>query len=260
MTRLVVGGAEVLLTGSGSPVTVMGHGLAGSIGETRPFGSGVRGTRAFLHFRGHGATPSPVGEPWSYEGLAAQLRAVADHVGASRALGVSMGAGALLALLARTPDRFGRVVLVLPGALDGPRGAGARDRFAAMAGHVEAGDVTGLAVLLRDELPAVVRGRPDAGVWTRRQAERLVGTPVGEALRAVPDLYPVADRTVLASVHVPVLVVAQEGDRTHPASVARELGAVLPRVSVRVLPAGGVLWSHRREVRALVSGFLNAPA
>jgi hypothetical protein len=65
VTSLVVGDVEVLVTGSGSPVTVFGHGLAGSIAETRPFGSGVRGTRAFLHFRGHGATPSREGEPWS---------------------------------------------------------------------------------------------------------------------------------------------------------------------------------------------------
>ena len=47
------------MTGPGEPVTVFAHGLAGSIDETRPFGSGVRGSRVFLHFRGHGATSAP---------------------------------------------------------------------------------------------------------------------------------------------------------------------------------------------------------
>lgn len=259
MSARVVAGTEVLVTGSGEPVTVFGHGLAQSIPETRPFGSGVRGTRVFLHFRGHGATLSQEGEPWSYGGLARQLRTVAGEVGAGRALGVSMGAGALLALLAETPDRFERVVLVLPGAIDRPRGDAATARLTAMAALVERGDAAGLAALLLAEQPEAVRARPDAVVWTRRQAERLVGTPVGAALRAVPSLHPLSDRTLLSAVRCPALVVGQEGDATHPASVARELGRLLPRVQVRVLPPGGVLWSHRREVRALVAGFLNAP-
>lgn len=46
---------------------------------------------------------------------------MADAHGATQALGVSMGAGALLWLLAREPARFSRVVLLLPAALDGPR-------------------------------------------------------------------------------------------------------------------------------------------
>ena len=170
-----------------------------------------------------------------------------------------MGAGALLALLAETPDRFERVVLVLPGAIDRPRGDAATARLAAMAELVERGDVEGLAALLSAEQPEAVRARPDAAVWTRRQAKRLVGTPVGAALRAVPSMYPLRDRAVLSAVRCPVLVVGQEADATHPASVGWELGRLFPRVQVRVLPPGGVLWSHRSEVRALVSGFLNAP-
>ncbi len=54
------GPLEVLVAGRGEPVTVFAHGLASaSIDETRPFGSGVRGSRVFLHFRGHGATVGP---------------------------------------------------------------------------------------------------------------------------------------------------------------------------------------------------------
>src|SRR3954452_15943123 len=111
---------DYLVTGSGDPVTVFAHGLAGSIAETRPLGSGVEGTRVFLHFRGHGASSAPE-SPWTYPALAAELRAVADHVGATRALGVSLGAGALTTLLGESPERFDRVVFFLPAVIDRPR-------------------------------------------------------------------------------------------------------------------------------------------
>jgi 3-oxoadipate enol-lactonase len=107
---------EYLVAGVGDPdpVTVFAHGRAGSIDTTRPLGSGIPGRKVFFHFRGHGrSTPVPP-DVWTLPDLAGDLAAVADHVGATRALGVSLGAAALTALLAGTPDRFARVVLYLP--------------------------------------------------------------------------------------------------------------------------------------------------
>ena len=74
------GALEVLTTGSGLPSTVFAHGLAGSIETTRPFGSGVAGSRTFFSFRGHGASAAPETD-WTYAALAAELDAVARHVG-----------------------------------------------------------------------------------------------------------------------------------------------------------------------------------
>src|SRR5262249_35126517 len=71
---------EYVVTGSGPPTTVFAHGLAGSIAETRPLGSGVHGSRVFFHFRGHGRS-APSLSAWSYTALAAELRGIADHVG-----------------------------------------------------------------------------------------------------------------------------------------------------------------------------------
>ena len=99
---------EQLVTGVGDPVTVFAHGLGGDIAGTRPLGSAVTGRRVFFHFRGHGRSDAPPG-PWSFADLADDLRAVADRAGATRALGVSMGAGALCRLLASTPERFERI-------------------------------------------------------------------------------------------------------------------------------------------------------
>jgi len=113
---------EYLVAGVGAPepVTVFAHGLGGDIATTRPLGSGVPGRKVFFHFRGHGRSPVPP-TVWSYADLAGDLAAVADHVGATRALGASLGAGALCALLAQRPDRFARTVFYLPAALDQPR-------------------------------------------------------------------------------------------------------------------------------------------
>ena len=114
------GPLEFTITGSDLPATVFAHGVDGSIETTRPFGSGVRGSRTFLHFRGYGASAAS-DVPLTYAALEDDLRAVADHVGATQALGVSMGAGALCALLAHTPLRFERLVFALPAVLDRPR-------------------------------------------------------------------------------------------------------------------------------------------
>ena len=124
------GALEVLTTGSGLPSTVFAHGLAGSIETTRPFGSGVAGSRTFFSFRGHGASAAPETD-WTYAALAAELDAVARHAGATRALGVSMGAGALCSLLEQQPDRFDRLVLVIPAVVDRPRSDAAMDRLLA---------------------------------------------------------------------------------------------------------------------------------
>lgn len=111
---------ERLVTGSGRPVTIFAHGLGESIPATRPFGSGVPGTKVFLQFRGHGRTPAPPG-PWTYDDLVAELLAVADPAEARQAVGVSLGAAVLLRLLEQRPERFDRVALLIPAMFDRAR-------------------------------------------------------------------------------------------------------------------------------------------
>jgi 3-oxoadipate enol-lactonase len=247
---------EYVVTGSGSPVTVIAHGLAGSIPETRPFGSGVKGSKVFLHFRGHGGSSAP-DTRWTYAAVADELRAVADTVGATRALGVSLGAGALLRLVAHDPDRFERLVLVLPGSIDRPRADPAIRRLEQMADHIANRDIDALADLLLSDQPVDARSRPDVQVWSRRQARRLAGTSVARALHELPAQHPLDDRSVLSAVTAPALVIGQRGDDAHPADLARELAASLPHAHLTLFDAQGILWSHRRELRRLVGEFLN---
>jgi 3-oxoadipate enol-lactonase len=239
---------------------VFAHGLAGSIAETRPFGSGVRGTRAFFHFRGHGgaapATRTPL-ERWGHADLAAELRMVADDTQATRAVGLSLGAGAILRLLADTPDRFERVILLLPASLDTPRPDSVVRRMHAAADLVDRRDHEGLASALRDLQPEVARSRPDVVAWSRERAQALAGTPIAQVVRAFSRQPPLTDRKVLARCVVPVLVIGQAGDAAHPAEVAREVAAAFPRGELSVFPPGGLLWAHRNQVRERITEFLN---
>ncbi|NNG37843.1 alpha/beta hydrolase [Flexivirga sp. ID2601S] len=253
------GALEYLVTGSGDPTTVFAHGLAGSIATTRPFGGSVPGSRAFFHFRGHGASSSPE-TPWTYAALAGELAAVADHVGATQALGVSMGAGALCHLLESQPDRFERIVLVIPAVLDLPRQDAALDRLVEMGELAQERDVDGVAELLLAEQPEQQRGRPEVVGWCRDQAATIVRTDVSRALRTIPYEVAMTDRQALRKVTAPVLVLAQEDDPAHPVHVAEELAALLPDARLEVLPPGGILWTHRSRVRSLIGDFLTRKA
>lgn len=250
------GPVEVLATGSGSPTTLFLHGLTGTIAQTRPFGSGVAGTRVFVHQRGHGATRA-TGQV-GYPDLARDVRAVLAAGGATRALGVSMGAGALLAALAEGAAPLERTVLCLPppGPEDPPSPAAVRDRLAAMADALDAADVEALARLLRHHQPAAVRRLPAVTVWARRHAAELVAARAGglsSVLRALPDTVPAVPAEGSAGA---LLVVAQEGDDVHPVAAARHWARLLGG-RLEVLPAGSVPWRGRARLRELVAGHLN---
>jgi len=242
--------------GSGPPVTVFAAGLGGTIAETRTLTSGVEGTRVFFDFRGHGGTGVPEDGDWSYDALSRDLRTVADASGATRAVGVSMGAAAVLGVLAAEPSRFERCVLFLPAILDRPRDDVATTRLGRLAARIDEGDAGAVEELLAAELPRDLRSSPAVAAYVRDRASRLSGPAVAGLVRALVESRPVRDRVLLASVSAPCLVVGQEGDDVHPAQVARELAAALPNARLHVFDSPGGLWVHRAELRRLVTEFL----
>jgi 3-oxoadipate enol-lactonase len=245
-----------VVTGAGDPVTVFVPGLAQSIADTRPFGSAVSGSRVFVDLRGHGGSTAPASDDgWSYQGLADDVRWVADGVGATRALGVSLGAGALVRLLAQTPDRFERVVLALPGPLTEPRDAGQLAVTDALADAVERNDPIALGRELLQLQPPAARSRMDASLWARRHAAEIGGTPVAGALRHLPRQRVVDSLDTLADVTAQVLVLAQRDDPIHPLASAEALAEALPRADLVVSDTPWV-WGARAELRETVSAFL----
>lgn len=238
---------ELLATGTGAPVTVFAHGLAGSIATTRPFASGVNGTKVFPHARGHGGSSRG---PMTYAGLAADLAEIADAYAATRALGVSMGAGTLLRLAADGRP-FERLVLVVPAVVDGPRDA----ETAAYWRRIWAADPGELARMLAAEIPA--EAREAAGAWIDEQVRAFTGRRSRRLFMELAADRPVEHEAELAKIDAPVLVIGSEGDPRHPADVARRIAELLPRAELHVYGEPGLLWRYRADLRARISGFLN---
>jgi 3-oxoadipate enol-lactonase len=247
---------ECLVTGSGLPVTVFAHGLAGGIAETRPLGSGVHGRRIFFQFRGHGRSASPPGR-WTYLDLARDLRAVADLYGATRALGVSLGAGALCRLLADNPGRFDKTVFYLPAVLDRPRPQAARRRIVDLLAAVGSGDAAAVAEVVEQEVPPQVRNTPAVWAYLRQRLEQLMRDGLAEGLADLAEQVAVTDRGALGEVTASTLVIGCRGDELHPVEVAEELAAALPGATLHVYDRPGVLWTDRADLRERIAGFLN---
>ncbi|MEV0717371.1 alpha/beta fold hydrolase [Asanoa sp. NPDC050611] len=249
---------ERLVTGTGTPTTVFAHGLASGIAVTRPLGSAVDGRKVYFQFRGHGRSDAPPG-PWSYADLARDLRAIADLSGATRALGVSLGAGALTRLVADSPDRFDRLVFFLPAVLDLPRPAAVKSRLKALAGAVEAGDVASVADAISVEIPPNLRGTPAVWSYLRQRIDQLMRDGLAADLGSLAEQVAIADPTKLSAVTARTLVIAAAGDELHPVEVAERLAGALPNATLHVYDRPGVVWTERADLRTRISDFLNAP-
>ncbi|WP_067508918.1 alpha/beta fold hydrolase [Actinoplanes sp. TFC3] len=249
---------EQLVSGTGDPVTVFAHGLAGDISGTRPLGSAVTGRRVFFHFRGHGRSSAPPG-PWSFADLAGDLHAVAEHAGATRAVGVSMGAGALCRLIAGDPGRFERIVLYLPAPLDGVRPRAAEERLTRLLTAIESGEAAEVAEAVEPELPPSVRDTPTGWSYLRHRVEQLQRDGLAPELETLWRAPAVADLAALRSYPGKALVLGCLGDDLHPAAWAERVAGLLPQAQLHVYDRPAVLWTNRRELRDRISTFLNTP-
>lgn len=246
----------LLRTGSGRPTTVFAHGLGSGIAETRPLASGVDGTKVFYEARGHGRSSAPPGV-WTYHDLANDLAAVADHVTATRAVGASLGAGALTRQLAEHPDRYDKIVLYLPAVLDRPRAEAAQARLAALLAALRSGEPAQVAAVVALEVPEQLRASPAAAAFIRSRCAQLSQDGLADSLAGLPTQTTIERLDQLTAVTADALVIGASGDPLHPADIARQLAEVLPRATLHVYDGPGVLWTHRGDLRARISGFLN---
>lgn len=174
---------------------------------------------------------------------------MAAETGATQALGVSLGAHTVLRLLTRVPDRFAKAVLFLPAALDR-----SPERRAGLAEALARRDEGAVLDWVRGELPA----DRDTEAYARSRTAYLLSSPGLPLLLDSLTEPPVPDLSPLGAIETDVLVLAQEGDPVHPAAVARQLAALLPRATLHVFDRPGVLWSDRARFRQLVLGHLGA--
>jgi pimeloyl-ACP methyl ester carboxylesterase len=226
---------HVEVDGSGEPVTVFAHGLTNSCMELAAFTPFAQGTKVRFCFRGHGHSQVAEAGAYGFADYAGDLRAVADTYGATRAVGTSLGAGALARVVAQEPARFERLVFLLPAALDEP-----------VVGHPMSEHTADLLETLpKDE--AIRRALEDSG----REAayERAPGLrefdlllwqdldPVGvaRAIRGIVGQVAVVDREALGAVDAPALVIARRGDSLHPAWIAEAMAETMPNAELILL-------------------------
>jgi pimeloyl-ACP methyl ester carboxylesterase len=247
-----IAGVEVTVVGSGLPVTVFAHGLGGSSVETRPLAARTPGTRVLLTFRCHGSSDRIDGG-WTYDDLADDLLEVADAFGATRAVGLSLGAGVLLRVLTRHPQRFERLAFVLPASLDQTRDDHATARLLRLGDALVAGDAALVRGMLLEEVPLQVRDRGGVRILVDRRAQQMLGSTPPYPREAEAPLHDVAH---LATVTAPALVIAQADDPLHPAVVAADLTAALQDAQMVHLAPGGVFWTETRRVQDALADHL----
>jgi 3-oxoadipate enol-lactonase len=257
MSEVVIEDAtiHVEVDGSGAPVTVFAHGLTNSCNELAALTPLGPGTAVRFCFRGHGHSSAPA-EGYGFADFARDLDAVAKAYAATRAVGTSLGAGAITNLLGRDPARFERIVLLLPAALDRP-----------LADHSGFDHVADLLETLpkQEAIERIVAeqdqdGPGERAPWLREIDlvlwQDLNPPGVARAIRGAVRDVAISDRELLRRVETPALIICREGDSVHPAELGRVLAELLPNAELIVLGSEREMFEAIPELVVRVSGFL----
>lgn len=234
--------------GSGTPTTLVVPGLGATAAEARLGSSGLSGTRVVLSLPGHHDAPDPEPGGFTWAKLSGAVLAAADTCGATGAVGTSLGAGCLLAVMAAHPHRLSTVVLLLPSAFDEPRPPDALDAA------VAAGDPERVRALVAAEVPDGVE--VGAHVLLRTQALLRLRSAIGGLAKGAPVPEPAA----LAAVTTRVLVIAAAHDPRHPLPVAMAVAAAVPGARLEVIDSAAPVLTHRSLVRRLTAEHLRSAA
>jgi len=244
--------------GDGPPV-VYAHGLTGSranddawmLTDWSPI---VASGRRLVRYdaRGHGrSTGRPRYTDYTWPYLAGDLLAVLDHTAGPEpadAMGASMGCGTLLYAAIRRPERFRRLVLVIPPTGWETRPAVAKANRTA-ADIVERRGKAAFLDLIRDlPLPPVQAGAPGTPPDPDISEELYPHVMRGSAATDLPG--PDALRTLEHE----TLILAWDHDPAHPVSTAYKLHELLPNARLRISGdyADTATWGER------AAAFLNA--
>ncbi|MFF3343091.1 alpha/beta fold hydrolase [Streptomyces flavidovirens] len=180
--------------------------------------------------RGHGrSTGEPVDTDYTYSSLADDLLGLLGHLGATEpvdAMGASMGCGTVLHAAVRAPDRFSRLVLLIPPTAWSTRQAYARANRASADIIEREGMDAWLAARRKQPRPAVVA---DVPAFPPTPAERVLPSLLrGLALSDLPPL------SAIATLRRPALILAWADDPGHPLSTAETLAHSLPHADLCV--------------------------
>jgi 3-oxoadipate enol-lactonase len=244
------------VVGEGEPVTLVGHGLTGSRRDFALLAPFVPGTKVLFDFRGHGDSDRPPPGSYSMNHFAADVDNVAEAFGATSLVGVSLGGGATLRLLRSTPDRFERLVFILPARVE--RSDVARAKLLRLADLLESRPIGEVAeaIVAEEERDGVFDRLPGSKERRRQAILAMNGDGIPRAIREVIDDPPIPDPTPIRKVTVPALVVGQQGDPVHRAEVARDLAATLPNAELVLFDGREAMLAQVAELTQRVAAFL----
>lgn len=229
----------VEVVGEGDPVTLVAHGITQSRYELSLLAPFIPGTKVLFDFRGHGESDSAPRGGYAMDDFAADVDNVARTYGATRVVGASLGGGATLRLLRRDPDRFERLVILLPARLGSDAASrGVRERLLRMADMLERYPLEEAArrIVETEEADGLYLGFNEARSSRLESIKRMNADGIPHAIRQALDDPPVTDFEPIRRVTAPTLVVGQEGDPVHAAHVARELAGALPNAELLLYP------------------------
>jgi 3-oxoadipate enol-lactonase len=246
---------HVEVDGEGPPVSVLAHGLTNSCRELAQLTPLVPGTKVRFCFRGHGHSSSPE-RGYRFADFARDLDAVAAAHGAEIAFGTSLGAGAICHLVAREPDRFRKLILLLPAGLDVPFRY--KDRMLRTAALVEgkSKEEAVEAVLSDPERVRNYLDYPWLADFDRQLMQDLNPVGVPRAIREVIEDWPLRDREDMRTVTVPTLLICREGDDIHPAIVGRVLAEIMPNAELMMFDDGEQMYRAIPDIVGRVREFV----
>ena len=251
---------HVEVDGQGVPVTVLAHGLTNSCHELAPFTPLVPGTKVRFCFRGHGHSRTLPDAGFGFADFANDLEAVADAYGATCAVGTSLGAGAISNLLTRRPDRFERIVFLLPAGLDRPFLYKERFRHTAWLIEGKEPDEALEAILSDPERAGGYLDMPWRIELDKARWEHVEPDSLARAIRGVIEDFPVSDRELLRAVTAPVLLVCVDDDPIHPIELGRILAGLMPNAELVEFGNVDELFSAIPALVQRVTAFLSGDA
>ena len=202
--------------------------------------------------RGHGQTGGPTdAAAYHWSQLAVDLLVLLDDldIGCTSAGGASMGCATLLHAALQAPERFDRLVLVIPPTAWDTR-AGQAEQYEASARYIEtAGKAAWLAVASEAPRAAIFADLPPFPSTADIPEELLPFVLRGAA---ASDLPAPGDISMITQ---PTLVLAWAGDPGHPVSTAERLVELLPDAELRVAAKIGHVLGWPEQVAA----FLDTP-
>ncbi|CAN5418955.1 alpha/beta hydrolase [soil metagenome] len=230
-------GAEVAYSVEGSgPIVVSAHGLSASRAAALAAGMSFDGlsqrghTLVAYDARGHGqSTGRLIPADYTWLNLSGDLLALIDEVSPDTpvdAVGTSMGCATILCSVIAAPERFRRLVLVIPPTAWETR-AMVASGYELQAKLIEEKGIEAFLELTASypnppAMPAELVTRPDV-------TDELLPTVFrGAALSDFPS------PDAIAGIRQPVLILAWVGDPGHPVSTSEKLVALLPRAELLI--------------------------